>query len=101
MFSPELLIVSILKALVEISGMALLAQALIGLVSGRVRQDNFIYRLFQVVTAPVMKITRMITPGFIADAHLGLASFLILFWSWIVLVLAKGYVCHVQNLACV
>ena len=35
------------------------------------------------------------------DAHLGLASFFILFWLWLALVFAKGYVCQVQNLACV
>jgi hypothetical protein len=101
MSSPELFIVSTLKALVEIAAMALLAQGLIGLLSGRAKQENFVYRLFQVITAPIIKITRSITPGFIADRHIGLVSFFILFWLWIALIFAKAYVCHAQNLACV
>lgn len=100
MFSIELFIVSSLKALVEIAGMALLGQGLIGVLAGNSRQDNFVYRIFLVITSPIFKIARAISPRFIADAHLGLASFFILFWLWVALVLAKGYVCQTQNLAC-
>jgi hypothetical protein len=100
MSSPELFIVSTLKALVEIAGMALLAQGLLWLISGKARQDNFVYRLLQVVTSPVLKGVRIVTPGFIADAHLGLFSFLLLFWAWVALVYAKAWVCNVQHLAC-
>jgi hypothetical protein len=101
MFSIELFIVSTLKAVVEIAGMALLAQGLIGLISGKAKQDNFVYRIFLVVTSPIYKLARLISPRFIADAHLGLASFFIVFWLWVALIYAKGYVCHTQNLACV
>lgn len=101
MFSIELFIVSTLKALVEIAGMALLSQGLIGLLAGKARQDNFVYRLFKIVTDPVLKITRKITPRFVADQHLGLACFFLLFWLWIALIYAKGYVCHSQGLACI
>lgn len=101
MFSFELFIVSTLKALVEVAALALIAQGLVGLLSGRAKQDNFVYRLFQVVTAPVTKFTRLISPKFIADQHMGIASFFMLFWLWIALIYAKGYVCHAQNLACV
>ncbi|HEX5338894.1 MAG TPA: hypothetical protein VFW53_10705 [Gallionella sp.] len=100
MFSVELFVVSTLKALVEIAATALLAQGAVGLLSGRARQQNFIYRLLQVVTSPIVKCARMVTPKFIADAHLGLLSFFVLFWLWVVLVFAKGYVCHTQHLAC-
>lgn len=101
MFSLELFIVSTLKALVEVAALALIAQGLIGLISGRSKQDNFVYRLFQVVTSPITKTVRKISPKFIADQHMGLASFFILFWLWIALIYAKGYVCHAQNLACI
>lgn len=101
MFSTELFIVSSLKAVVEIAGMALLAQGLIGLVSGKAKLDNFVYRIFLVVTGPIYKFARFVSPRFIADAHLGLASFFIVFWLWVALIYAKGYVCHTQNLACV
>lgn len=101
MFSLEFFIVSSLKAVVEIAGMALLAQGLIGLISGKSKQNNFVYRIFLVVTAPIYKLARAISPRFIADAHMGLASFFIVFWLWIALIFAKGYICQVQNLACV
>lgn len=101
MFSPELFIVSTLKALVEIAGMALLAQGLIGLLAGKARDNNFVYRLLKVVTAPVMKGVRFITPKFVPDAHIGLATFFLLFWMWVALIYAKSYVCTAQQLACV
>ncbi|MDZ4201198.1 MAG: hypothetical protein U1C96_03530 [Gallionella sp.] len=100
MLSPELLLVSVLKALIEIALMALLAQGVVGLLSGQARQQNFVYRLLQVVTAPVSRITRTITPGFIPDRHLGWCAFFLLFWLWVALVYAKSHVCHSQNLAC-
>ena len=101
MFSLELFIVSALKALIEVAGMALLGQWLIGLVAGKSKQDNFVYRIFLVITSPIYKLARIISPRFIADAHLGLACFFIVFWLWIGMVYAKGYICHSQNLACV
>ena len=101
MSSPELFIVSVLKALVEVAALALLAQGLIGVLSGKAKDNNFVYRLFQVVTGPIYKGVRKITPKFIAEQHIGLVSFFVLFWIWIALIYAKGYVCHAQNLACV
>jgi hypothetical protein len=101
MFSLEFFVVSALKALVEVAGMALLGQWLIGLVAGKSRQDNFVYRIFLVVTSPIYRLARAISPRFIADAHMGLASFFIVFWLWVALVFAKGYICQSQNLACV
>lgn len=101
MFSIEFFIVSTLKALVEVAGMALLGQGLIGLISGKSKQANFVYRIFMVVTSPIYKLARAISPKFIADAHLGLVSFFILFWLWAGLIYAKGYICQIQNLACV
>ncbi len=52
-----------------------MAQGLVGFLSGRAKQDNFVYRLFLVVTAPVIKFTRLISPKYIADQHMGIASF--------------------------
>jgi hypothetical protein len=101
MFSVELFLVSTLKALVEIAAMALVAQGVVGLISGDARQQNLIYRLFRVVTAPVIRLVRKLAPGFVADAHLGWLGFLLLSGLWVALVFAKGYVCHTRHLACV
>ena len=100
MVSIELLIVSSLKALVEVAGMALIGQGLVGLLSGNRKQDNFVYRIFLVVTSPLYKLARLISPRFIADAHMGLVSFFIVFWLWVALIFAKAYICQLQNLVC-
>lgn len=101
MFSIEFFIVSSLKALLEVAGLSLIGQGLIGLLAGKAKQNNFVYRIFLVVTAPIYKLARLISPRFIADAHMGLVSFFIVFWLWLALVYAKGYICQIQNLACV
>ncbi len=101
MTSPALFAVSVLKALVEIAAMSLLAQGAIAVLSGDTRHENFAYRLFRVITAPVIKAARAVTPKFIGDRYLGLVSFLILFWLWLALIVAKAYVCHAQGLACI
>ena len=62
MASPELFIVSVLKALVEVAALSLLAQGVVAVLSGKSRQQNFVYQLFQVVTAPIIKLVRVITP---------------------------------------
>ena len=101
MVSTELLIITSLKALVEVAGMALIGQGLIGLLAGKRKHENFIYRIFMVVTSPLYKLARLISPRLIADAHMGLVSFFIVFWLWVALIFAKGYVCQMQNLACI
>lgn len=100
MTSMELLLLSIVRALVEVAGYALLGQGVLALLAGKRRQDNFVYRLLQVVTTPVVKAVRAITPRFVLDRHLPFVAFFLLFWLWIGLALAKRYVCAVNGLAC-
>lgn len=100
MSSPELFIISTLKALVEIAALSLLAQGMVGIFAGPDRQQNLFYRLFKIVTHPVIKVVRYVTPRLIADNYLPLVTFFILFWLWIALIYAKVSVCHAQQLAC-
>lgn len=100
MQSPELLIVSALKALTEIALLSLLAQGIVGLLSGSARQHNIVYRLLQTITGPACRGTRLITPAVIHDRYIGLVSFILLFWIWAALIYAKVWVCQTQHLAC-
>lgn len=100
MFSIELFVVSALKALVEVAALSLLAQGVVGLLAGKSRQDNFVYRLLLIITSPVTRLVRFITPRVVADSHIGLVTFLLLFWVWVGLIYAKSYVCSVQHLVC-
>ncbi len=87
----ELLIVTILRALVEVAGFALLGQGLLAVLAGKKRDDNFVYRLLQIVTSPIVKLVRFITPRFVLDAHMPLLTFFLLLWIWLGLALLKRY----------
>ena len=62
MSHPELLILGILRALVEVALLFLIGQGLLALLAGSRRETNTIYKLFVLVTAPVLRIARRITP---------------------------------------
>lgn len=96
----DLIVVSILRALVEVAGFSLLGQGAVALLSGKYRQQNIFYKLFQIVSSPVIKAARFIAPRVILDAHVPFLAFFILFWLWIALAFAKRYLCALHGLAC-
>lgn len=96
----EFLIISLLRALVEVGGMLMLGQGLLWLFGPKARDGNFIYDLFKKGTSPFIKATRFICPKFIHDSHIGMVSFLILLWIWLGLGAAKRYICVTQQLVC-
>lgn len=100
MASPELFLISVLRALVEVAGYTLIGQGIVALFAGQSRDKNFVYRLMKTVTDPVVKLVRLITPRLIIDRHIPFVTFFLLFWLWIGLAVAKRYVCAVQGLAC-
>ena len=85
-----LTIVVILKALAEIAGLALLGQGVLYVFAGATRQQNIFYNVLATVTGPVLRATRIITPRFVADAHIGVAAFFLVVGLWIALVLLKA-----------
>lgn len=91
MGNPELFVLSILRALVEVAMLALLGQGVVGFLSGARRQANPIYQLFAVVTRPVIRLVRVVTPKAILDRHVPFVAFFLLFWLWIFLAWAKRY----------
>jgi hypothetical protein len=100
MSSPEFLIIKVLKLLAEIGLLSMLAQGIVGFLSGRAKENNFVYRLLQIVTGPIYQVTRKVIPKFIPEQYHGMVGFLVMFWIWVALIYAKAYVCHSQNLAC-
>ncbi len=81
--------VVILKALVEIAGLALLGQGLLVILAGQQRHQNMFYTALKVITSPVFKVTRFIAPRFIVDQHIGFLAFFILMVLWFALTIAK------------
>ena len=96
----EILLISIARALVEVAGMLMLGQGVLWLFGPRARDGNFIYDLFKKGAAPVIKLTRLITPRFVHDAHVGLVAFILLLWLWFALAYARSYMCAAQGLQC-
>lgn len=96
----DLLLVSILRALVEVAGFALLGQGALALLAGKHRHTNMFYGILRTVTGPVVKAVRYITPRVILDAHIPLVTFFLLFWLWIILAMAKRYLCTLHGLQC-
>ncbi len=91
MANPDLLILSILRAVVEVALLALLGQGAVALLAGARRQTNPIYQLFAIVTRPVIRAVRWITPKPVIDRHVPFVAFFLLFWLWIFLAWTKNY----------
>ena len=91
MANPDLLILSILRALVEVALLALLGQGAVGLLAGAKRHGNAVYQLFEIITKPVIRVVRFITPKPVMDKHLPYVAFFLLFWLWIFLAWAKQF----------
>jgi len=100
MSHPELLILGVLRALVEVSMLFLLGQGLLALLAGGRRHTNTIYKLFVIVTAPVLKAVRKVSPPQIIDKHLPFVAFFLLFWLWIGLAYLKRLYCDANLLQC-
>ena len=76
-------IIVILKALIEVAGVAFLGQGVLWVIAGAKRDQNVVYNLFKTLTSPVTRVTRAITPRIIIDAHIGLVAFFLLFVLWV------------------
>ena len=70
-----LTLIVVLKALAEVAGLALLGQGILFLLAGASREQNVFYRVIQTITSPIIRFTRLITPRFVSDRHIGLAAF--------------------------
>lgn len=88
-----LLFVSAVKLVVEIALMALAGQFVLGLLAGSKRDRNFFYRMLQVVTAPVLKGMRFLTPRVVLDRHVPIAAFVLLVSIWLVATTVKIDIC--------
>ena len=100
MSHPELFMLGVLRALVEVAMLFLLGQGLLALLAGSRRHDNTMYKLFLIITGPVVKATRRITPRQIIDKHVPFISFALLFWLWIALAWLKRLYCDTHMLQC-
>lgn len=100
MTHPALLLLGILRAIVEVALFFLIGQGILAILAGSRRHSNGVYRLFLIITRPVLKIVRFIAPPQIIDKHLPFVAFFVLFWCWIALAWLKRLYCETQMLQC-
>lgn len=100
MTHPELLVIGILRALVEVALLFLVGQGTLALLAGNRRHNNVVYKLFVLVTSPVLRMVRIISPPQVIDKHLPFVAFFVLFWCWIGLAWLKRTYCEANLLQC-
>jgi hypothetical protein len=81
----ELLMVVILKALAELALLFLLGRGLLYILAGSKRQGNIFYQLFCILTDPLLRAARWLTPRFILDAHIPFVAVVLVGWIWLAL----------------
>jgi hypothetical protein len=82
----ELLLIVVAKALAELAGLFLLGRGLLYVLAGDKRDTNLFYQIMCVVTNPVIRLARLITPKVVIDRHIPYVAFLLVVWLWIAVV---------------
>ncbi|HMN91626.1 MAG TPA: YggT family protein [Hydrogenophaga sp.] len=88
-----LLIITIVKAVVEIALMALLGRFILGWLAGERRESNLIYQVLSVLVRPVLGLARLLSPRVVLDRHVPLVAFLLLGFAWVFALAAKVDAC--------
>ncbi|MDQ8021884.1 MAG: hypothetical protein REI94_08600 [Moraxellaceae bacterium] len=77
------LLISILRMLVEVAGLALLGQGALHVLAGARRDDNAIYQLLRLIASPPVRAMRAALPRAISDRHIPVVTFFVLLWAWL------------------
>lgn len=80
---------ALVHEVVKFIGLLLIGQLLVYLFSFGRHDSNPVYRLFRFLTSPVVAAVRWITPAKVADRHVPVVSFLLLFWVWALLIYVR------------
>lgn len=96
----ELLLLVIVKALAELVFMFLLGRGMLYILAGHRREGNIFYSVLRIVTDPVIRAARFVTPRMVVDAHIPFVAVLIVVWIWLAIVFwalpamcSSGYDC--------
>jgi hypothetical protein len=63
-------------------------------IAGQRPEDNFIYRLLQIVASPFVRLARLVTPRFIPDSRVPLVALALLSVAYLWVMLAIVNACH-------
>ena len=79
----ELLLLVIVKALAELAFMFLLGRGVLYILAGHKREGNIFYGVLRIVTDPVIRAARFLTPRMVVDAHIPFVAVLLVAWIWL------------------
>ena len=75
--------ISALRAVVEMIGLCLIGQGVLYLLAGSRRQQNAIYRFFDLLTRPPLQLAALLLPRGAPEMLVGLLALMLLFMLWI------------------
>ena len=70
------------QQLALVAALALFGQLMVGIFNWRARDQNLVYKLFQTVASPVVKVVRLVTPKVVLDRHIPIAAFMVLVFAY-------------------
>jgi len=76
-------LIGALRAIVEMLGLCLIGQGVLYLLAGQRRQQNAIYRFFDLLTCPPRRVAAMLLPKRASGTVVGVTTLLVLFILWI------------------
>ena len=82
----ELLLLVIVKALAELAFMFLLGRGALYVLAGRKREGNLLYQILRILTDPLLRAARWISPRFVLDAHIPFVAVALVAWLWLAIV---------------
>jgi hypothetical protein len=92
--SPHVLqALNFLQLLLYIPLLALLGQAVLFVLAGHRRGENFFYQLLQLVSKPFTAVVRKLTPAKVADRHVPVVTFLLLLIVYAIVTFEKIDLC--------
>lgn len=83
---------AVVHNMVMLVGVVYITQFVTGIFNWPGRQNNGVYRLLGFLLSPVNKAVRIITPAKVADQHVPVVAFALLFWLYVALIAARLYV---------
>ena len=79
----QVFVISALRAVVEMLGLCLIGQGILYLLAGSRRQQNAIYRFFDLLTRPPRQVAAFLLPKEVSEKLVGVLALVLLFVLWI------------------
>ncbi|MBS1145188.1 MAG: hypothetical protein H6R14_2594 [Proteobacteria bacterium] len=88
----SIFVISALRAIAEMLGLCLLGQGALYVLAGARRQDNYMYRLFSLITSPPRKVIACLLPEAVGSVLIGVLTFVLVLVLWLGLAFVRKFV---------